>query len=260
MRCIHEAQMHSYNSFITFTYNDTHIPADYSLNHDHYQLFMKRLRQTIRREEIFRGIPKEDRVRIRFYMCGEYGGSTQRPHYHSCIFGYRPMDLVFYRNSESGHRLYTSKSLDELWGKGFCQIGDVTKESAGYVARYVMKKRYGRDQESHYEIVDPETGEVHKRKPEYACMSLRPGIGANWLRKYTSDVYPRDYVVVDGVKCKPPRYYDRIMERDNPALFEALQPDRVKSADIRAPDNTVERLKVRETVTLASINKLKRNK
>jgi hypothetical protein len=43
-------------------------------------------------------------------------------------------------------------------------------------------------------------------------MSRRPAIGLNWLKKYWSDVYPRDHVTINGMKLKPPRYYDKAFE------------------------------------------------
>lgn len=49
-------------------------------------------------------------------------------------------------------------------------------------------------------------------------MSRRPGIGSAWLDRYKSDVYPHDYVVIrDGIKVKPPKYFDK--------LFESIAPD-----------------------------------
>ena len=98
--------------------------------------------------------------------------------------------LYYYKqhhNKEaSGATLYRSDTLESLWTYGFSSIGDVTFESAAYVARYVMKKVTGDAAESHYTVVDPETGEITVRTPEFNKMSLRPGIGAGWFDKYSS--------------------------------------------------------------------------
>ena len=71
------------------------------------------------------------------------------------------------KKTEIGHALYTSKIIDETWGLGRCWIGDVSFESAAYVARYIVKKVTGERAEAYY------VG----RKPEYTTMSRRPGIG-----------------------------------------------------------------------------------
>ena len=81
VRIMHESQLHAENSFITLTYDDAHVPSDYSLRYPDFQKFMKRLRKHT-------GLP------IRYYMCGEYGETFSRPHFHSCIFGFRPEGIV----------------------------------------------------------------------------------------------------------------------------------------------------------------------
>jgi hypothetical protein len=81
--------------------------------------------------------------------------------------------------------------------------------SASYVAGYVKKKQH-RGQKTH---VNPLTGEV--LQDEFARMSLRPAIGRTWIERYWPDVYPRDFVVVDGYEAKPPRYYDKFMDLED---------------------------------------------
>lgn len=240
IRCLHEAQMHDFSSFVTLTYSDEELPADGSLNYRDYWLFMRRLR---------RRYPK-----VRFYMCGEYGESTFRPHYHACLFGVHFGDRVPYRDSGSGFRLYRSDLLDRLWEKGLCSIGDVTFESAAYVARYVTKKVTGKVASAHYERFSPVTGEIVNVKPEFANMSRNPGIGAPWLAKYGAEVFPRDFCIVNGMKVKPPRYYDNLF-----SLADAESADYVKFLrGERAMEFTEEfssdRLRVREVCTRARLS------
>ena len=247
IRCMHEAQMHEQNSFITLTYDNAHLPSDRSLHYRDFQLFIKRLRKR------FTG------RRIRFYMAGEYGEKLGRPHWHACIFGLSFDDKKLWRRSPSGANLYRSQDLELLWPFGHSSIGDVTFESAAYVARYIMKKVTGKNAEEHYTEIDPDSGEITKRKPEFTKMSLKPGIGYEWYKKYTSDVYPHDYVVVRGKKVKPPKYYDKNYKIDNPYEFDELLYFREKSAKLNYEDNTPERLLVKEQVTQAKLQKLKRN-
>lgn len=41
-----------------------------------------------------------------------------------------------------GVRLYRSSLLEKLWPYGYSTIGDVTFESAAYVARYIVKNQW----------------------------------------------------------------------------------------------------------------------
>lgn len=208
LRCIHEASLHESNCFITLTYDDSHLPADCSLNLDHFQRFMKRLR-------------KKYGNGIRFFHCGEYGEKFGRPHYHALIFGFDFPDKVFWKESNK-IPLYRSASLEKLWTYGYSSIGDVTFESAAYVARYIMKKITGPGAWTHY--LDIETGVI--KKPEYTTMSRRPGIAAGWYDKFRSDVYPHDFTVLRGRKVKPPKFYDRLFEAKFPADFERIKERR----------------------------------
>jgi hypothetical protein len=151
LRCMHEAKMHPENCFITLTYNDLHLPDDRSLNYEHFQLFMKRLRKMIRDEDIRAagdGVPFFRKVR--FYMCGEYGEKLGRPHFHACIFGYNFPDRKFWQKTSSKSSLDRSAILESLWPYGYSSVGNVTFESAAYVARYIMKKVGGDAADEHY--------------------------------------------------------------------------------------------------------------
>ena len=171
VRCMHEASMHMFNSFVTLTYDDDHLPEYNSLNYKHFQDFMKRLRKS--------------HNGVRFYMCGEYGEDFSRPHYHALLFNCFFPDRKKHSTGDSGSVIYTSEALTKLWPFGFSSIGDVTFESAAYCSRYIMKKVTGDLAESHYETVDLSTSEVSARVPEFNRMSLKPGIGAEWISVIT---------------------------------------------------------------------------
>ena len=66
---------------------------------------------------------------------------------------------------------------------------------------------------------DPSTGEGTPIAKEFANMSRMPGIGSTWLEKYFDDVYPRDYVVINNTQIKPPRFYDKILEKKDPLIL-----------------------------------------
>ena len=247
IRCMHEAQMHTQNCFITLTYNDAHLPSDRSLHYRDFQLFIKRLRK------------RYPGRKIRYYMAGEYGENFGRPHFHACLFGIDFDDKKLWKRTSANSMLYTSRDLEILWPFGYSSVGDVTFESAAYVARYIMKKVTGKNAKEHYTEIDPESGEITTRKPEFTKMSLKPGIGYEWYKQYTSDVYPHDYVIVRGKKVKPPKYYDKKYKIDQPYEFDELLYIREKSAKLHFEDNTPERLLVKEQVAKAKLQKLKRN-
>lgn len=199
MRCAHEATLYDRNCFITLTYDDAHLPSDRSLNKKHFQDFMKRLRFRFGEG-------------IRFFHCGEYGEKFARPHYHACLFNFDFPDKVLWKEA-LGNRLYTSEALNELWPFGFHSIGDVTFESAAYVARYITKKVTGDKAADHY----------GGRLPEYTTMSRRPGLARGWYEKFSADVFPADEVVLRGKRMRPPKYYDHLFEVAFPSDFAKVK-------------------------------------
>lgn len=192
---------------------------------------------------------------IRYYQCGEYGEENGRPHYHACIFNHDFEDKILWQVRDDVP-LYISETLQSLWPIGFSTIGDVTFESAAYVARYVMKKITGEKAERHYQSVDTDTGEIFNIEPEYNTMSK--GIGKQWYKKFKQDTYKDDSIIMRGIKMQPPKYYDSIYEIENPDELLLIKKQRKRRALKHKDDNTIERLIVREKVKRAQLNQLKR--
>lgn len=233
VRCVHEAKLWEDNCFITLTYDDEHLPPGGSLVPEHFVLFMKRLRFRFGEG-------------IRFFHCGEYGEQLGRPHHHSLVFNFDFPDKVLHAKS-GANSLYTSEILDSLWGFGFASIGACTFESAGYIARYTLKKVVGPSAAVHYA----------NRVPEYLTMSRKPGIGRGYIDKYGSEVYRHDSLVINGAECKPPRYYDNVSEVARPSVMRKVRGRRRREADASV-DNTGKRLLVREVVKKAAVSTLSR--
>lgn len=255
IRCVHEASLHSENCFITLTYNDQNLPAYNSLSKVDFQKFFKRLRR------------KYPEKKIRYFHCGEYGSKFQRPHYHAIIFGF-DFDDKYHWSTHKGQKYYRSKTLEELWNeKGYCIIGDVTFESAAYVARYITKKQTGKGASEHYEIrdkdgnpvYDRQTGEIYHRTPEYTTMSRRPGIAKEWYDKFKDDVFPNDYVVLRGKEMRPPKYYEKQFEIEYPSDYAKLKYNRKNAAEEFKENSTFDRLRVREKIKLKQFSLLKRS-
>ena len=139
-RMILELQDHDQAMFLTLTYNDDHLPLSPqgypTLVKRDVQLFFKRLRKYL-------GVQ-----RIRYYLAGEYGSTTHRPHYHAIIYGIGINsfpDVVYRGQNKLGHPFYTSPTLERIWSNGFIVFSSVTWRTCNYVARYVLKKQAERE-------------------------------------------------------------------------------------------------------------------
>ncbi len=210
VRMMHEARMHHSNYFVTLTLDDQHLNENAELSPKDFSRFVKTLRKT-------------QPTGISFFGCGEYGETTQRPHYHALLFGVEFLDHDIGLDSSRPH-VWRSQTLADLWGRGHCEGGNVTMASASYVAGYIRKKV----KQKNYARANPLTGQL--LTPEFARMSLRPAIGKRWIEQHWRDVYPRDFVVVDGIEAKPPRYYDKFMDKNFPDLMDQVRRQRYDDA------------------------------
>lgn len=115
-------------------------PRDVSVRE--IQLFLKRLRFGLCGEP------------VRYYAVGEYGEHTRRPHYHAVLFG--------------SSRLCGAAEgkFGAAWPHGGVHVGLGDWDSYGYICGYVTKGLTRRG--------DPA---LAGRRPEFARMSLKPGIG-----------------------------------------------------------------------------------
>lgn len=216
VRVMHEAQMHLENCFITLTYEDQHLPENGQLEYEDWQIFIRALRDKTGKK-------------IRFYMAGEYGTQLGRPHFHAALFGYSPHDQVPCKTGLK-HTLYKSEELTNIWKKGFVSVGELTPQSAAYTAGYIAKKMVGEKAKAHYTKFNPVTGEWYELVPEFNEMSTAPGLGKSWYQKYRADVYPHDFVMLGDRQYPVPSYYDKLLEEENPALYEEIKQKRVKRA------------------------------
>lgn len=172
-----ENKLHKKSCFITLTYNEESISrlylsptGVYSLKYEDLQNFMKLLR-------------KNTGLKLRFYGVGEYGETTKRPHFHVILFGLDKEDRP---------------EIERAWKYGFVTVGDVSPSSIAYVARYCTKKLFN-------DSLDYEKEGVMKEK---AQMSLKPGIGANAIKKGVR--YGQDgqmFVWFQGRRCGVPKYF-----------------------------------------------------
>lgn len=158
-----EAAQQKDNAFVTLTYDDEHLPKDGSLSRKELQDFLKRFRKSI------------EPMRVRYYGVGEYGDNSKRPHYHLALFGYPTCAHLRTRGHVMPNCCTFCNHVHRVWGKGNVYLGSVEPSSASYIAGYVTKK-WTKDG-------DPR---LEGKRPEFGCMSLRPGIGAGMMHDLAS--------------------------------------------------------------------------
>ena len=247
VRGSHEAAMNELNCAVTLTYSERNLPADGALDKEDLRLFFKNLRRNV--------------GQFRYLACGEYGsaGPGHHPHYHVAVFGLDFDDKYFWTRTDAGSIQYRSPLLEAQWKLGNSTVGECNWQSIAYIARYITKKIRGDKKEDHYQGL-PE---------EFITMStgreFPGGLGAEWFKKHFTDVYPDDFVFIDGKKYPVPRYYDKIYESMYPDAMKEIKRKRqerakqavaaeenIRSGKLRPED-------VREECLAARTSKLERN-
>lgn len=202
IRALHEARMHKESIFLTLTYNEENLHSD-KLCYPEFQLFMKKLLKHVNKDIKC----KENRIKIPFMVTGEYGEKNKRPHWHVLLFNYRPDDAKSIRATGTPNECWTSETITKLWGKGNCEFGSVTIDSASYVGRYAAKKLvHGSDQEHDFHP-------VHKTSSAHV-------IGKSWIQKYWKQTFRHGYVTLpNGSKSSIPRYYVDWLKKHQPEEY-----------------------------------------
>ena len=270
-RMMLEASYHEQNYFITLTYDDLHVPKSYypcpetgeaipslTLSKRDVQLFLKRLR-------------KLTGQKFRYYLCGEYGSTTHRPHYHLIVFGLELDDLQPLKTSDGWH-YYTSATIDRAWSIydrkldtsssiGYSMVTSVCWETCAYVARYVTKKLNGSAAEFY---------ETFNILPEFCLMSRRPGIARQYFEDNTSDILKYQKIILPSkeksFQFRPPRYYDRLLDIDYPDEMSDIREIRKRTAEnarkmklSKTDLNYIQLLAVEESNKLKQIKSLDRS-
>ncbi len=264
IRITHEAHLYGNqhgNSWLTLTYRDPqactakqynnghYIPLDYSLRPSDVSKFIRVLR-------------KQNLQTIRYFYCGEYG-ELGRPHYHVCIFNYSFNDTQLFCDDE-GLYTYTSPTLEKYWPHGFSTVQPLTYKNAAYTAGYIFDKITGKRADDHY-LRCTEHGEAYWLLPEFIRMSTgnkknkHQGLGAGFYEKYQNDFFPSDTSPVPGkgVVQYVPRYYQNILQSEDPGQLELVKELRQQFFKAHAADFTPERLRSKYTCAKAR-HKMKR--
>jgi hypothetical protein len=220
-RMMLEASSHEHNSFLTLTYNDENLPkefhnektgevySDNSVNPADVKAFIKNLQTDVKRKF---------GVKIKYFICGEYGEKTNRPHYHIALFGYPACTTPDKQRVKRGKFIpcdcANCQYLARKWKKGHIYLGSLTQDSAQYVAGYVTKKLTSNTSDHQKKI-------LQGRYPEFARMSLKPALGKEAIIKHAlskkryiksaSDI-PK-YLVHNGKKWPLGRYLTDVYKK-----------------------------------------------
>ena len=214
IRLAHESRCHDHSAFVTLTYSEQ--PYGNSLYKPDAQKFIRSLRKITGQKG-------------RYFFTGEYGGKLGRPHLHGILYGFEFADRIP-SAKRKGNQYWTSDTLSKAWKHGYADLTNVTPQNCMYVTKYHIDKVTGPKSENHYAWTNPDTGEIHIREPEFALMSLKPGLGADWFKKYgMSDIYDSGgFIIINGRRYAPPRYYDELLRRSDPERYEEVKAIREK--------------------------------
>ena len=224
LRLIMELRVAESAYFLTLTYEPENVPLVLQWNM-HYAMtlqkkdiqdFNKRLRQNIMQEDT-RYLKQSEKTgnwspKYRYFACGEYGPKTERPHYHIIAYNI-PHDYFIW---DPIHEKYYSKILEEIWGKGRIEVGEITHGRAHYVTKH------------HMFPLDELFNRLGSREKPFALMSTKPGLGLNYIDDKLTDYFTRTKnsfaTLKNGNRSPLGRYYkEKIKEAiDDPeAIREA---------------------------------------
>lgn len=219
-RCAHEASSWSSNILLNLTYDDANLPRGGHLVPRDLQTFIKRLRKSAQRPS--NNMRADGDKRLRYFACGEYGERNHRPHYHALIFNCGFTDGYKVGVSDRGYPLYESDTLRALWPAGLARYGDADPGAANYIAQYTLKKQRRSRADADTDGYVDEDGVWYPRPQPFLRMSLKPGIGINWLTKYGNDLL-HGYLVENGQKHGIPRAYKTKLKETNAQLAEDIE-------------------------------------
>lgn len=247
-RCVAEKMTSSADCwFITFTYDDEHLHYKTVFDHDFPvldkrdpQLFFKRLRKALF------GSKKGN---LRYFLCGEYGDTTFRPHYHAIIYNLPIPDLKIYKVINKTV-YYKSDFLQHIWINGYVVIGKVNNKTCAYTASYTLKKvGFAVSAQSAMDRLlqikdQPITPEYMRclcasdliQRP-FALMSRREAIGKQYFDQHYDEVLNG----LPSFNLSKIAYFDNLLKKRDDFCFDDLKDYRSSIAEA-ARKNTENKL------------------
>lgn len=240
-RAVHEARYFDRKCFLTLTWRDEDMPGNPGEARYEIRKFQVRFR-------------KEFGSGHRFFGCMELGKQFCRPHGHLLVYGEDFKAGAFaVPGGSREHPLWSNPVLDRLWPFGFASVGELTQESASYVARYVVKKV---GQPSTVRLVHPVTGEVAEWPTVYRPFyPLRPALGVRFLEEFSEDVWS-GLRARGGARIPIPRAYSKRLKADDPERHDQLVQDRIQAMTAKRDlsEESPQRMAVKAEVMRAKLN------
>lgn len=238
-RVYHEMRSQEHKGyFLTLTYDERHVKraanGRLSLRFRDVQLFIKRIRK--------------QKYYVKYICVGEYGATTQRPHYHMLLWTDAPTSFL-----ETNWK----SSIDDT-PMGAIHFGALTIASAMYTLKYIIQPK------------QREIDGVEKTRAQFS-----KGLGLAYL---TTEVYyfhtadadnPEMFSVIDGKKVALPRYYKnkifasyQMFKQQQKTKWESIRNKREKMRHLLSlgvRDTKKYMLSVRRDQAVAIIKKTKYN-
>lgn len=219
--------------FLTLTYNDENVPV--SLQKSHCQKFIKRLRNTF------------DFLNVKYFICGEYGEKTYRPHYHAIIFGVDFLNPnIFKPKKYDNNNHFYSDKLNDLWSFGYVIYAKANSSNIGYTTRYTYKK-VGTDKKlKDFGLQDTFLLCSHK-------------LGLDYFLKNKDEIINRGCLYFNGQQYSIPRYFLKKLEViDGESLKKIKRRNEIKANKMAASYSLVD-LGKQELLKKLKLKFLKRN-
>lgn len=226
VRCLFESYVHNYNYFITLTYDDEHlnfkdnnlidltgeIRTCPTLVKSDVQKFIKRLRK--------KG------YQFKYFLSGEYGDKTKRPHYHMLMFSDTKInDLVYLSKNKDNDFYFNSNQIRSIWKHGNIVIANFSPKTAAYTARYTLKKLYGDEKKSLMEF--------RSLEPEFMLCSKKPPIGWTYFYENKDNFLKTDTLVYwQDAKLQKLKIPNSFLLKFNNLDVEQIKFKRKKAAQV----------------------------
>lgn len=171
---------------VTLTYDDDHLPFD-----KHYRLPVLRKEDPQKWIRALRDFYGHD-LPIRYFIVGEYGSKSLRPHYHAMVFN---LPWNYYQQAtDMSLKFWPHCLVDGL------HVDLVDEATIRYCSKYCLKRYdYGDDL-------------------PYMRPLMSKGIGRSYLTPDRVEFHRRslrNYIIQDGFKAGLPRYYkDKLFDSD----------------------------------------------
>lgn len=188
-RANYEFCAHEKNAFVTFTYDDYHLPSNKfdsrplfspSLDRKGFLNFLRRVREDINSLPVF---PASCDRAYKTFTAGEYGDSFGRPHYHVLFFG---LDYVRFK-----------AYFRERWKNGQVECDPVYPGGIRYCMKYLEQKDVPSSLEQQYDF----------NGLERPFIQASLGFGSDFFFVHRDEIRKTGKVKIGGRYVPIPAYY-----------------------------------------------------